>query len=90
MRVVLSKSRKDAGGGRGTGTLVDGRSVVLPVVRDDLSGHRYKCLVSVVDLDPKPVSCVDKHRRRNQAMNEAFLSATASHVSQSTPSSLAH
>lgn len=82
-------NEKDAGGG-GTSTLVDGRSVVLPVVRDDLSGHRYKCLVSVVDLDPKPVSCVDKHRRRNQAMNEAFLSATASHVSQSTPSSLAH
>lgn len=33
----------------------------------------FRCRVSVVDLDPKPVSCVDKHRRRNAAMNEAFL-----------------
>ncbi len=33
----------------------------------------FRCRVSVVDLDPKPVSCVDKHRRRNTAMNEAFL-----------------
>lgn len=39
----------------------------------DLSGHRYKCHASVVDLDPKPVACVEKHRRRNLAMNEAFL-----------------
>ncbi|XP_046462392.1 inositol-pentakisphosphate 2-kinase-like isoform X1 [Daphnia pulex] len=43
----------------------------LPVVRD-LSGHVYKCHASVVDLDPKPVTCVEKHRRRNLAMNEAF------------------
>ena len=39
----------------------------------DLSGHRYKCHASVVDLDPKPVACVEKHRRRNAAMYEAFL-----------------
>lgn len=47
-------------------------SMELPLLRD-LSGHRYKCHASVVDLDPKPVACVEKHRRRNLAMNEAFL-----------------
>ena len=37
-----------------------------------MSGAAYKCHASVVDVDPKPVSCVDKHRRRDLAMNEAF------------------
>lgn len=44
----------------------------------DLSGHVYAYHASIVDLDPKPVSCVEKHRRRNQAMNEAFLLDTQS------------
>ncbi|KAI9560297.1 Inositol-pentakisphosphate 2-kise [Daphnia sinensis] len=49
----------------------------LPILRD-LSGQRYKCHASVVDLDPKPVTCVEKHRRRNQAMNEAFWLSNSS------------
>lgn len=28
-------------------------------------GHRYRVRVKVSDLDPKPMSCVDKHRKRN-------------------------
>lgn len=69
------------GGAPAATTLLDGGLTELPIVRD-LWGQRYKCLVSVVDVDPKPVSCVEKHRRRNQAMNEAFLSASVSHDNQ--------
>lgn len=48
------------------------RKESYPLVVKDLTGRGYKCNVSVVDVDPKPVSCVDKHRRRDLAMNEAF------------------
>ena len=44
----------------------------------DLSGRWYCYRVSIIDLDPKPVSCVDKHRRRNRAMNDAFLLSSTS------------
>lgn len=43
------------------------------IVVQDHSERQYEAYVSVVDVGPKPISCLKKHKKRNENVINSFV-----------------